>query len=994
MKDLNLEQKQAVEYTSGPLLIVAGAGTGKTTVITQKITFLVKQNLAKPEEILALTFTEKAAGEMQERVDQLLDLGYSDMQISTFHAFCQKLLEFHGLDIGLSNQFKLLTPTDAWLLVRKNLDKFNLDYYRPLGNPTRHIHELIKHFSKCKDELITPAEYLKYAEEVSLDDDADPTPSSPTRGGERKRLTEIANAYHTYNQLLLDNNCLDFGDLIFYGLKLLKERPNILKLLQNKYKYILVDEFQDVNYAQYELVKLFTTNGNQLTVVGDDDQSIYAFRGASVSNILRFKDDFPNAKEIVLTENYRSGQEILDLAYKSIQNNNPDRLEIKLNINKQLKSVVSSLPAGEAGLKSEVEYKHFNTSTEEINFVINKICEICKDESVVLSDFAILIRANSQAEPFINAFEKVGLPYEYLASSGLYRQPLILDCINFLKVLDNYHESSAIFRLLHLPFLKFNPDDLQKITYFSKKKSISYYETLKRGLEINLSKTGIEIVNKLLNIINSGTQMAKEKKPIIILLDFLEQSGYFKYLALEDEQGNREIIKQIKELRSFFEEVKHYEESVPQARVSDFLEHYNYILESGDEGQMFKNLEETEAIKILTIHSAKGLEFKYVFVVNLVEERFPSRKRGEAIELPVSLIKENLSEVDYHVNEERRLFYVACTRAKEKLFLTSADDYGGVRKKKVSRFIDELNLSMEARQQYNNVTIDTLPHCHTVDKKDINQSKSTTILSDTFSYSQINSYLRCPYQYKLAHVLKIPTTGNASFSFGSTIHNTLQKFYNQVIELNSIKQDSLFVQHTTTKQVGEIKVPTLDNLLKFYKDSWQDDWYQNKQQREEFYKKGHKILEIFYSSEQKNGWTVPVFLESGFKIKIGDYFINGRIDHIDKLSAGALKIIDYKTGKAKEKVVGDDKNQLLIYQIAAEILPEYKNIGPVSELTFYYLEENLTTSFVGDDKDKTKLQEKIIKTIGEINDSNFVATPSEHICQHCDFRDICQFRQL
>ncbi|MBI5254550.1 UvrD-helicase domain-containing protein, partial [Candidatus Falkowbacteria bacterium] len=284
---LNKAQNEAVKYTDGPLLIVAGAGTGKTTVITKKIAYLIESSRAKPKEILALTFTDKAAEEMLTRVDEELDVGYAEMQISTFHAFCQKILELYGLDAGLPNQFKLLTQTDAWLLIKKNFDKFNLDYYRPLGNPTKHIHELIKHFSKCKDELVSQEEYLKYAENVKLDKD--------NVEFEKSRLTEIANAYHTYNQLLLDNNCLDFGDLIYYTVKLLEKRPNILKALQERYKFILVDEFQDVNWAQYYLVRLLSNviptpstdargrllvEGSlsntpiQLTVVGDDDQCL------------------------------------------------------------------------------------------------------------------------------------------------------------------------------------------------------------------------------------------------------------------------------------------------------------------------------------------------------------------------------------------------------------------------------------------------------------------------------------------------------------------------------------------------------------------------------------------------------------------------------------------------------------------------------------------------------------------------------------------------
>ncbi len=967
---LNQAQLEAINYVDGPLLIVAGAGTGKTTVITEKISYLVKNKLAKPEEILAVTFTDKAAEEMEARVDKLLDIGYVDLQISTFHSFCQRILEEYALDIGLPNQFKILTPTDIWLLIREKLAEFNLNYYRPLGNPTRHIHELIKHFSKCKDELISPSEYLEYAENLQLDKDE-------VNKTERSRLTEIANAYHVYNQILLDNGALDFGDLILYTIKLLKERPKILQVLQTRFKYILVDEFQDVNWAQYQLLRLLAKSGSQLTAVGDDDQGIYAFRGASVSNILRFKEDYVQAREIILTDNYRSGQAILDLAHKSIQYNNPDRLEVKLKINKKL--------IGELGLKAEIEYIHSQNLDVEVQTVRQKILQL-KNHQNTWDDFAILVRANNHAEPFIRALEQGQVPYEFLSSAGLYRQAIVLDCLSFLEAIDNYHESAAIYRLLQLPFLDFSSSALQKLTYFAKKKAISYWEALGRSGEIGLHKDMVMVAEKLISLIQTGRQSARHEKPTIVLLDFLENSGYTAYLTYEERRDNLEIIRQIHQLNQFFIYLRRYEETKPGASVNNFVEHFKYVLDSGDEGSLRQPSETPDSVNILTIHGAKGLEFKYVFLVNLVEERFPTRRRGESIEIPLKLIKEKLPEGDSHYQEERRLFYVAITRAKEKLFLTSAEDYGGLRKKKPSRFLNELGYTAE-------VSIEKLEI-----KKQATASTQPVVeykISDKFSYSQINSYQRCPYQYKLAHILQIPTKGKASFSFGQTIHLTLQRFYKKIQELNLAKQASLFSPLVEAVAVsGEgIKAPNLEELLQIYETSWQEDWYYNKKQREEYFKKGKDILKIFYAS-QKDNWTIPLALESWFKIKIGDYFIHGKIDRVDKLADSSLEIIDYKTGKPKEKIVGDDKNQLLIYQIAVQTLPEYKQIGEVSKLTFYYINNNLQTSFMGKTEELAKLQEKILKTINNIKAQNFMATPSQHVCHSCDFRDICEYRQL
>jgi DNA helicase-2/ATP-dependent DNA helicase PcrA len=975
---LNQAQKEAVEYNNGPLIIVAGAGTGKTSVITEKISHIIKNKLAQPEEILALTFTDKAAEEMVNRVDRSIDIGYSELQISTFHSFCQRLLENYGLDIGINTKFNVLSETEAWLLVRRHLDYFNLDYYRSMGNPSGHIHELISHFSKCKDELISPAEYLEYAENVKMDND-------DMNREERSRLSEIAGAYHAYNRLLLDNNSLDFSDLIYYAIKLIKERKVIAGALRTRYKFILVDEFQDVNWSQYQLVRLLCGEECKLTVVGDDDQSIYAFRGASVSNILRFKDDYPRAKEIVLNENYRSGQDILDSSYKLIKNNDPDRLEAKLKINKKL---VSADNAG-AG---KVEFISCSSLHDEVKSVISKIEELKNsDDTLVYDDFAILIRANSQAEPFMSALEKAGVPYEYLAASGLYRQPLVLDCINYLKLVDNYHESTAVFRLLYLPPWNTDEHDIQKIAYAAKKKAVSYYEVMKNCRQFGVSENGIKICDSIVSVIHTGMSLAKTEKPTDVLYNFLNESGYLAYLTREEEQGNRAVIRQIYQLKEFFEYVGKYENETPGATVAGFMDHFNFILESGDEGSLFQPVETPDSVNILTVHKAKGLEFKFVFLVDLVEDRFPARRRSDKIEIPVALIKEKLPEGDIHIQEERRLFYVAMTRAKNSLFLYGAADYGGVRMKKMSRFLAELGYKDNAvrAEESDKISSDLAP----VSGSETPAKENFVYqIPDSFSFSQIKSYNACPYQYKLAHIIKIPTRSSASFSFGTTMHSTLQKFYQRVQELNKAEQFSLFAAVAAPKN-GQTAVPDLKELLDFYDESWIGDWYKNKKQKDEYYETGKDILKTFYET-QKDHWTVPVALERSFKIRVGDYLLKGRIDRVDQLPDGTLEILDYKTGQPKEKVEGEDKDQLVIYQIAVSQLPDFKNIGAPGRLTYYYLTDNSTVEFLGSEKDVAKISEKLSAAIEKICRGDFAATPGSHVCKSCEFHDICQYRAL
>jgi len=964
LSKLNNEQKEAVVHEKGPLLIVAGAGTGKTTVITQRIVNLIEKDLARPEEILAVTFTEKAASEMEERVDRLLQYGYIDLWISTFHSFCERVLRDHALDIGLSPSFKLLNPTAGWLLARQNLDRFDLKYYKALGNPVKFIQALIFHFSHCKDQEIYPEEYLAYADKLKTRDDA---PESE----EIERIKEVANAYHVYQQILLENNSLDFGDLINYCLKLFKKRPLILKKYQERFKYILVDEFQDTNWSQYELIKILSAPNNNLTVCADDDQAIYRWRGASFSNIVQFKNDFPESKQVSLINNYRSSQNILDKSYSFISQNNPDRLEY---INKIDKKLVANIK--EEGI---VQHIHAKNLDQEVGETLKKILEILKrDKESNYSDFAILVRANDHAVPFIKALERANLPYQFLASRGLYAKPVILDVISYFKLLDNYHEGSAVYRILNLPFLEISDADISNITQYSHKKTKSLFETLQELPLIHgiLPKTQ-ENVSFILGLIKKHGQLAREKGVSEILVSFLEDSGYLKHLVDKADKDGIDLLNQ------FYKKVKSFEESVLDPTLKNFVEQMDLELESGEEGKLeFDPEQGPDMIKVMTIHGAKGLEFKYVFLVNMVDKRFPTIERKDPIELPEELIKDIQPKGDAHLQEERRICYVAMTRAKKELYFTSAEDYGGQRKKKISRFLSEMGYKTSEIKDNNEnpLLAEKLKPSERLNKK-----VETHYLPEHFSYSQLAAFQKCPLQYKFGFILKVPTRGKAVFSFGKTMHNTLHEFLKETN--TKVEQKDLFGFKEETD-----KNNLYNELIKIYEKNWIDEWYESKKQKEEYYRKGKEILKEVYDSFSKNPPNIlktgnQLALEMPFNLKIGSYTFFGVIDRIDQLKDG-IEIIDYKTGQAKDKLDFDAKEQLLIYQIAAK---EVLGLNP-EKLTYYYLEENKKTSFLGTDADLENQKIKIVEEIEKIKNSEFTPTPGWH-CQYCDFKDICNFAQ-
>lgn len=1059
--DLNPEQRRAVTHESGPLLIVAGAGTGKTTVITRRIAWLILEKKVPTDGILALTFTEKAATEMEERVDRLLPYGYVDLWISTFHSFCERVLKRHALDIGLPNDFTLIGPTAAWLLMRRNLDRFNLDYYRPRGNPTKFLHALHEHFSRCKDEAVGPEEYLAYAKEFRLDADAEHSTARHSEGAkateeshknvrashdvrsldrlgmtngndasEAARIAEVANAYHVYQQLLLEEGALDFGDLLVSCLKLFRERPAILARYRKQFQHILVDEFQDTNWAQYEIVKLLapgvpplrvrggkgelrtdrnpsqpplTTRGGEraepnLTVVADDDQAIYAWRGASMSNVLHFKEDYPMATNVTITTNYRSRQDILNAAYRLISVNDPNRLEVSLGIDKKLTAaekgsgIIEVLHAPDAAMETRMVVERIlarkNPASENVKHLVS--------DTPGWNDFAILVRANRQAEQFLPALNAAGIPYQFLASRGLYRKPIILDVLAHLQLLDDYHESPACYRVLNIPTFGFTYDELLTLTNWAGRKAKSLFEVLREARVVpGLTPVTLKKIEHVLGLIAKHAELARTAPVREVVLAFLEESGILKSITDEETAEDHATVGF---LNQFWKRIEAFEESADEPTVKRFMEMIDLEREAGDDGSLPTDPNEgPEAVKVLTVHAAKGLEFRYVFIVNLVEQRFPATDRSEPIEIPIALTKVIVPEGDVHMAEERRLFYVALTRAKEGLWLSYADDYGGVRKRKPSRFLTELGLesgvvSREDRSSFKS-------HASRLKTHDFGITPHAPIppshaLPSKLSFTQLKAYQTCHWQYHYAHVLRVPIRGRYVFSFGQTMHIVLQQLFNRVLEQSSTQQGDLFgvakskAQSSKLKTSPNVQIPKLEDLLEIYERAWIDDWYESKRQAKEYFENGKRILKEFYAKHAAEGWPSVHATEQPFTVKFGTYSVMGKVDRIDQIANEGVEIIDYKTGKPKEKLDADDKTQLLIYQVAAT-----QALGLTPKiLSYYYLEDNSKISFLGTSDELERLAATVADIGQRIASGDFASTPGRH-CQYCDFKNICPFAQ-
>lgn len=956
-KILNSQQLEAITHGEGPLLIIAGAGTGKTTVITERVKHLITEKNVLPGEILALTFTEKAAREMEERIDIALPYGYTQIWTMTFHSFCDRVLKDDGLHIGINPNFRMITDTTAVALLRRHIFDLKLEYFRPLGNPNKFISGLLSHISRLKDEDLSADDYLAWVNSQKL--------AKSASDGEKldvDKYKELAKIYKQYQDLKTKHSFMDFGDLICTTLELFRKRPNVLSQYQQKFKYILVDEYQDTNYAQNQLVNLLALAHKNLTVVADDDQAIYRWRGAAVSNVKQFRATYPESKLVVLTQNYRSTQEILDRSYDLIQHNNPDRLEVQEHIVKKL--VSNRRAKGE-----RIEFIHCDRSEDEAETVVKKIHELrTMNHELQHKDFAILVRANAHADAFVRALSRHGLPFQFLGPGQLFAQPEVKDLIAYLRILQNISDDVSFARILSMTYFAIPGRDLASLGTYAKKYNLHLFEvcevlTADSPDKPQITPVAMETICKLVGIVTKHLGLVSSQTAGQILFLFLQDSGLLQSiveykLPIDENRANN--------MTKFFNKLKTFEVENQEAGVSHVVDWIELSMELGESPLATdSDWTQNDAVNIITIHSAKGLEFKIVFLVNLVSQRFPSVEKREQIPIPDAVIKEVLPVGDYHLQEERRLFYVGMTRARDKLFLTAANFYGeGKREKKLSPFIFEA-LGKDFNSQPSTVN----PQLSLLDWQ---KSPASTTMNrqplavNYLSYSQIQTFLDCPLHYKARYILKIPTSPTASLSFGNTVHLTMKDFYTD---------------------------PGKD-IFELYKRNWIREGYMSKTQEKEFFAKGEKFLEHYLKTEYvperrpvllEGMFTAPVIFNKRL-IKIG-----GKIDRVDVLPDGTIEIIDYKTGAnhMDEKEAGKSL-QLSFYALAATRIkePPFMRNPEEVKLSLYYFEQQSKVTTTRTTEQLQEAMEEIFKIADEISHSDFKCSRSM-LCKSCEFKMLC-----
>ena len=632
---LNKPQKEAVFHTEGPLLILAGAGSGKTRVLTHRIAYLIEEKGVNPWNILAITFTNKAAQEMRERVDKLVGFGSESIWVSTFHSACVRILRRHIDNLGYDTNFTIYDTDDQKSLMKDVCRKMNIDtkIYKERS--------LLAQISHAKDELLTPDDMeMKAAGDYNM--------------------KKVASVYREYQAALRKNNALDFDDLIVKTVELFEKCGAVLEYYQERFKYIMVDEYQDTNTAQFKFISLLAQKYENLCVVGDDDQSIYKFRGANIRNILDYEKVYPDAKVIKLEQNYRSTQNILDAANAVIRNNR----------GRKEKALWTEKGAG-----SRVHFRQFDNAYEEAEYIADDIADKVKNDGIAYADCAVLYRTNAQSRLLEERMVVEGIPYHVVGGVNFYARQEIRDILAYLKTIDNGRDEVALRRIINVPKRSIGAASLEKVADYAQMKDITLFDALCEADQIKglgRAETKIRGFVNLIEVLRSG--LSSYTLPDLIK-SLLERIDYAEYLRDQDEESAEDRLGNVDELIT---KAAAYEETHDEPSLSEFLEEIMLVadidnVENGD-----------NRVLLMTLHSAKGLEFPVVYLAGMEDGLFPS-------------FMTIASDDPLEIEEERRLAYVGITRAKEDLTLTCARRrmvHGETQYNKMSRFLKEIPLSL------------------------------------------------------------------------------------------------------------------------------------------------------------------------------------------------------------------------------------------------------------------------------------------------------------
>jgi DNA helicase-2/ATP-dependent DNA helicase PcrA len=964
---LNDAQRRAITHGEGPLLVIAGAGTGKTRVITERIRHLLQSDDSlSGENILGLTFTNKAAGEMKARVVRSTGERGKAVTLATFHAFCESLLK------EASPERLMIDKVDHWILLRRNLERLKLDKYRRLADPGQFLNDFVEFFSRCQDELVSSEDYQRYAdalaaqlenERAALDED---TLKERTEGVALQQ--EIARAYRASEELLREKKRVSFGSLITGAVELLETNTEVRRTLQEKYRYILVDEFQDTNIAQLRLLELLAGPQKNIVAVGDNDQAIYRFRGASFGSFKLFLERFAGWREgqdstkfrVSLVENYRSTPNILRVATQVIAQNtvSADFPKKVLSANKEE--------------SEKVRIVELETEQDEARWIVNELLRL-HAAGRKWRDFAILYRQHAHRDELVEELSRHTVPF-VISKLSILDHPLVKDVLAYLRLIATPFDDIASARVLAAPAWSLKPGDLVRLAERARKGKKALYDMLQLPQGQLPFDSSHSSLGRLVDFFSEQRKTLRRRTAREILADLIE----WLEVAQRASPHDRKYVTRLSEF------AKEWESKSETRGLSEFVEYLDYYSQAG--GTI--SLEEDfpgDAVQLMTVHGAKGLEFSQVFLLRVNNKKFPATERPHVFEFPAALMKEGEPAEQFHIQEERRLFYVALTRAENRLTLTTLTEKKG----KIPIFVEDMLMDPAIKRRDIHQMSPKLPELPITAKKDSplagnsqlfpassEPSKIFSRIADwalefhpptpeplTLSPSAVSGYRSCPQKFLFSRSWSLKEGPKAVLTFGSVMHTTIKRFVDQLRK--------------------GVKLPFTE-VARIFETEWTSAGFEDDYQEKGYKKDGLEQLRAFHASMLE---VPPKVLEQekSFELPLeNNVTIIGRMDQVNSLGRKDVEIVDYKTGKPKKDADAKKDLQLSLYALAAKEIFEW---NPV-RLVFYYLQNNQTLVTTRDAKQLDEAQKIVLEAAADIRAGEFPPKPG-FICRTCAYKPIC-----
>jgi DNA helicase II / ATP-dependent DNA helicase PcrA len=1037
---LNANQRAVVTHPGGPLLVVAGAGTGKTLTLTRRFAWLVEQDVPAGC-ILALTFSTPAAAEMRERLETLLDAPYEELNVATFHSFCLKLLRDEALEACVDPFLTPVTPADRLALLLDRIDDLSLRHHEIRGNPAPLLASFVSRIDRLKDELISADELREYAEALPAATDAERAHANRER--------EFARLYADHDRLLSERGALDFGDLIVRAFKLLHERPHVRERTAQRFRHVLVDEYQDTNFAQGMLLRLLVEDHSNVTVVGDDDQAIYRFRGASAKNLLEFQRELPDVTTIKLERNFRSGRRILDAAAAVVA-------PIQARVPKKL--------TGASG--GRVRFWRCSSERAQAQAVAAEAEKLIAG-GVAPQQIAVLVRSvKAEGAVVASALEERAIPFRTLGAAAYFQRAEVRDVLAWLRALADPSDSGAVVRALSRPPIELRSVDVARLTQLARRRKLDMPSAVAAALEgPQLSEEGRDRARAFLRLYRSASTAFEDRRPDAFVMRLIERIGLRRQQVFATHADTVERLRNIAKLPEL---ATAYMRREPQGTARDFARYLAAVAESGLREDEAIDQPSAPAVPVMTMHAAKGLEFDHVFVLGLSAGGMPGPFRAPNGDVPDELLKERLepeSPRAVHEAELRRLLHVALTRARKGLVLAWAQTGAPGTTPRPSPFYEEARAALELEEEpfeeelfgpaeglhstfriMRDELLDTVARvggrlgemrldtyldvdqavarylelikvAALIERAREGQALDTALPEvneilaqcatpeqrEIFAESGLDGWLRDTGRDPAERPAGsengadasldpfIPRRGRGLMLSASDIDTyrlcPLKYKFARVFRIPqepTINQRFGIVMHQVLERFHTEGGGSLERLRELFEISWRRSGFGDSDDELQFRERAVEALERYWRQDDASE-AEPVWFERSFAFKIGPHLLRGRVDRVDRHPDGSFELIDYKTGKAKTADELREDVQLSVYQMGAR---ESWRLETSAQSYFYVLSgEKVPVEHSAEELDRVR--STVSEIAGGILKQDFEPTPSPEICSFCDYRIIC-----